>query len=112
MPSLRLASWLVTDQEERLAHLERLADELKRQGVRAEPVGGVSRPHLRVANVKTPTLNERVLCYQADDGSWVFWWPWKQPIGSVDDLEMVVGKIAAVLRSVGGDQPRQGSDNP
>jgi hypothetical protein len=92
----------VTDQEERLAHLERLADELKQQGLKAELVGGVAKPHLRVANAETPTLNERVLCYQADDASWVFWWPWKQPIGSSDDLGAVTGKIAAVLRSVEG----------
>jgi hypothetical protein len=63
----------VTDRTERLAHLERLADELKQQGFKAEPVGGVAKPHLRVANAETPTLNERVLCYQADDASWVFW---------------------------------------
>jgi hypothetical protein len=102
----------VTDRTEQLVHLERLADELKRHGFRAEPLSGVSQPYLRVANAETPTLNERVLCYQADDSSWVFWWPWKQPIGSVDDLDAVIAKIAAVLRSVEGDQPRQGTVAP
>jgi hypothetical protein len=33
----------------------------------------------------------------------VFLWPWKQPIGSVDDLETVAGKIAEVLRPVAGE---------
>jgi hypothetical protein len=28
--------------------------------------------------------------------------PWRQPIGSVDDLETVTGKITVVLRSVEG----------
>jgi hypothetical protein len=41
-----------------------------------------------------------VLCQPADDGSWSFWWPWNQPIGSVDDLELVVNRIALVLRSL------------
>jgi hypothetical protein len=102
----------VAHREKQVTHLERLAEQLNGQGFTAELVGTVSKPYLRIANADTPTLNERVLCYQMDDESWVFWWPWKQPIGLVDDLELVVGKIAAVLRSVEGDQPRQRSDNP
>ena len=94
----------MTDQEEQLAHLERLADELKRQGFRAELNRKVAAPCLRVVNAESPALNERVLCHQADDGSWIFWWPWKQPIGSVEDLAIVVDKIAAVLRSVEGGE--------
>lgn len=83
-------------------HLERLTEELRQRGFRTELLGKVAKPYLRVANAETPTLNERVLCYQAGDGLWAFWWPWQQPIGSVDDLETVVGKIAEVLRSVEG----------
>jgi hypothetical protein len=45
-------------------------------------------------------LNERVLCEQAPNDSWAFWWPWKQPIGSVDELNTVMDKLAAVLKSV------------
>jgi hypothetical protein len=93
----------VTTREEQLGHLERLADELKQRGFTTELVGAISKPYLRVANADTPSLNERVQCDRADDNSWVFWWPWKQPIGSVDDLDSVVGKIAAVIRSVEGD---------
>jgi hypothetical protein len=92
----------VTERDEQLAHLERLADELKHRSFVTELIGNVSKPYLRVANAETPTLNERVVCYRASDDSWVFWWPWKQPIGSVDDLESVLGKIAAVLKSVEG----------
>jgi hypothetical protein len=88
--------------EQQLSHLERLADALKQRGFTVELVSAIAKPCLRVANADTPTLNERVLCHQADDESWVFWWPWKQPIGSVDDLETVVAKITAVLRSVEG----------
>ncbi len=94
---------LVTTREEQLAHLERLADELKRRGFITELASKPSKPYLQVANADTPTLNERVLCHPADDGSWVFWWTWKQPIGSVDDLDTVVKKIAAVIRSVKGN---------
>lgn len=92
----------MTDREQQLVHLEQLADELKTKGFVVELVGKLTKPYLKVANADTPTLNERVLCHQADDESWVFWWPWKQPIGSVDDLESVVDKISAVLRSVEG----------
>jgi hypothetical protein len=55
-----------------------------------------------VENPNHRELNERVFCRPADDGTWCFWWPWRQPIGSVDDLETVVGKIMAVLRTVEG----------
>lgn len=92
----------MTDREQQLVHLEQLAKELKQRGFSVELVGKLTKPFLKVANAETPTLNERVLCYQADDGSWVLWWPWKQPIGSVDDLEVVIEKISVVLRSVEG----------
>lgn len=92
----------MTTPDEQRVHLQRLADDLKAKGFAVELMGKLSLPFLKVANAETPTLNERVLCHQADDESWVFWWPWKQPIGSVDDLAVVVEKIAAVLRSVEG----------
>jgi hypothetical protein len=92
----------VTDRDEQLAHLERLAAELQQCGFVAELTRKVSKPHLQVANTETPTLNERVLCDQIEDGSWAYWWPWKQPIGPVDDLAPVIEKIAAVLKSVEG----------
>jgi hypothetical protein len=83
-------------------HLRRLAAELARQGLGVQVVTKGGRPYLRAANPETPELNERVLCRAAEDHSLCFWWPWQQPIGSADDLETVVGKIAAVLRSVEG----------
>jgi len=90
--------------EQRLAHLEHLAGELDKREFRTELTRAIARPYVTVANAVQPQLNERVLCEQAEDGSWSFWWPWQQPIGSVDDLETVLGKIAAVLRSVEVDE--------
>jgi hypothetical protein len=89
--------------EEQLAHLDRLAGVLQPQPYTAEVIRSASRPYLKVANAGTPELNERVYCGQADDGSWVFQWPWWQRIGPVDDLGTVAGKIAEVLRSVAGE---------
>jgi hypothetical protein len=91
------------ERTQRLAHLERLSEELTDRGFKTKLVGQISKPYLNVANAETPSLNERVQCQPADDGSWSYWWPWKQPIGAVDDLETVAEKIAAVLRSVESD---------
>jgi hypothetical protein len=88
--------------DEQLAHLRRLADALGRHGLTAELGGATNNPSLRAANPEIPRLTERVLCAQAADGSWCYWWPWGQPIGSVADVSQVVTKIAAVLRSVEG----------
>jgi hypothetical protein len=87
--------------EEKLTHLGHLAEALKRDAFTVELVNTASKqPYLKIANAETPTLNERVQCEQAEDGSWLFWWLWKQPIGPVDDLETVIGKLTEVLRSV------------
>jgi hypothetical protein len=86
--------------EQCLTHLGQLADKLAGYGFTTELASKIAKPHLKVANATTPSLNERVLCQPADDGSWSFWWPWNQPIGSVDDLELVVNRIALVLRSL------------
>jgi hypothetical protein len=88
--------------EEQLAHLKRLAAALHQQSCTAEVVRAASGPYLMVASTSDPTLNERVHCRRAGDGSWVFEWPWRQPIGPVDGLETVAGKIAEVLRPVVG----------
>ena len=87
----------------KLSYLEHLREALSDQGFAVQLVSINTKPYLKVANAETPKLNERVYCEQAEDGSWCFWWPWKQPIGAVDDLESVTGKVAAVLRSVEGE---------
>lgn len=86
--------------QEKLTYLKHLGEALTSQGFTAQVVGSGSKVYLKVANGETPTLNEKVRAAQADDGSWCYWWPWGQPIGSADDLESVTAKIAAVLRSV------------
>lgn len=88
--------------DERLSHLNRLADELDNGQFVVRLAGGATRPCLRVANQEIPQLSERVFCYQAADGSWCYWWPWGQPIGSADDLQAVAAKVMTVLRPVEG----------
>lgn len=88
---------------EKLTYLQRLRDALTIQGFTVQVVSMSAKPYLMVANAETPKLNERVHCEQAEDGSWCYWWPWRRPIGSVDDLETVTGKVASVLRSVEGE---------
>jgi hypothetical protein len=90
----------VQEPNEIAAHLGTLATELRRRGLEARVISKGAQPCVKVANPDTPELNERVLCLRADDDSLCFWWPWRQPIGSVDDLETVADKITAVLRSV------------
>jgi hypothetical protein len=90
----------VQETTDEITHLERLAAALTRSGLTARLVTSGRRPQVQAANPDTPRLTERVLCKQASDGRWRYWWPWRQPIGPVEDLDAVVGKIAAVLRSV------------
>jgi hypothetical protein len=92
----------VGSEEQSRAYLERLADELSRREFTAQLVTRKTGLLLIVANTDNPGLSERVLCYSTPEGSWQFWWPWRQPIGAVDDLEAVAGKITVVLRSVEG----------
>jgi hypothetical protein len=92
----------VTAADEQHEHLDRLADELRKRQFIARIEDQRSGPYLVVENADHRELNERILCQPAEDGAWCFWWPWRQPIGSVDDLESVVGKITAVLRTVEG----------
>ena len=88
--------------EEQLTHLERLAGELASRGFTAELLGTGREPSVRATNPDNAEFTERVLCRRADDGAWCFWWPWKQPIGSADDLTSVAAKIMTALRSVEG----------
>jgi hypothetical protein len=90
----------VQEPNEIAAHLGTLATELRSRGLDARVITKGPQPYVKAANPNTPELNERVLCRRADDDSLCFWWPWQQPIGSVDDLETVADKITEVLRSV------------
>ncbi len=88
--------------DEQLVHLRRLAEELRNRGFASQLLDTVRPPYIKVANPDSPELTERVLCRPAEDGSWCFWWPWQQPIGSADDIAVVSRKIMTVLRSVQG----------
>ena len=87
--------------EDQITYLSRLADGLTAREFTASLIPG-ARPSLKVANPETPTLNERVLCGPAADGSLWFWWSWGQPIASVDEVVAATGRIMHVLRSVTG----------
>lgn len=89
-----------SEHAQQLAHLQRLADELSSRGFSVQVKGAGRKAFAQVANPDNPKLTERILCKPAEDGSWCFWWPWHQPIGSADDLTAVAGKIMTVLRSV------------
>lgn len=90
-----------TLRDEQVAHLSRLAERLQDCHFRAR-VLAMREPYMRVTNPDCQQLSERVLCQRAADGSWCFWWSWRQPIGSVEDLPAVCRKIVTVLRSVSG----------
>jgi len=79
-------------------HLAQLAERLTRGGLVAELVGDIAKPYLTVALADTPTQTERVLA-QLDGTDWWFWWAWEQPIAAVDDPELVIDRIAMLLRS-------------
>jgi hypothetical protein len=91
-----------SDLNQQLVHLRSLAEELRTRGFVTELLENTSRPSVRVANPDSPDLTERILCGPGRDGSWCFWWPWQQPIGSADDLANIAEKITTVLRSVQG----------
>jgi hypothetical protein len=88
--------------DQQLAHLRCLAEELGNRGFQSRLLDTARPPAIKVANPDSPQLTERVLCAPAEDGSWCFWWPSRQPIGSADDLGTVAQKITTVLRSVQG----------
>jgi hypothetical protein len=93
----------VQPSSEEIAHLEHLCAELNRRGFDAHLVSKGSRLYLKVANLNMPEINGSVFCRPAEDDSGCFWWwPWQRPIGSVDDLDAVMGKIAVVQWSVEG----------
>jgi hypothetical protein len=87
--------------EEQLVHLKRLAEALTKNGLSTDLVDRGPKPYLDVAQANTPALNVQVECRQAGSGSWSFWWkPSQRSIGSVNDLALVVSRIAIVIRPV------------
>jgi len=89
-----------SDRNRQLVHLRTLAQELRTRGFVTELLDNTSQASIKVANPDSTELTQRILCGPSGDGSWCFWWPWQQPIGSADDLADVALKIATVLRPV------------
>jgi len=94
----------LTSRETMRWHLAALAEELTASVMSAELVGDIAKPYLNVALADTPNQTERVLCQLGGEGLGSFWWPWQQSIGAVDDLDLVMSRIATVLRSVEAEQ--------
>ena len=104
LAQLGLGQLLRGDIADGAGHLARLAEKLTSNGLLAELAGDIPKPYLTVALSDIPARSERVLCQPDSDGWWWFWWPTEQPIGATDDLELVIDRIAVMLRSLEADR--------
>jgi hypothetical protein len=85
----------------RLAHLERLGEELSERGfvVRmSQPRGGP--PSLHVVNPNASALAENILADDGDDGWW-YMWSWAERIAAAEQVGKVAERVARVLAAVG-----------
>lgn len=85
--------------DEQLEHLERLGEELARQGmhVRTEvPPGRL--PSLHVLNPEARALEEHVYAGRGSDGVWWFWWSWAERIAATQDMDKAAAAVKNVLR--------------
>jgi hypothetical protein len=77
--------------------LEKLAAELATRGFEATlSASSDGMPCLSVRNPRASVLAETVY---AGEGS--FWWSWREPIASVDQVMTAAGILARVLRAAG-----------
>jgi hypothetical protein len=82
-------------------HLERLAGVLQRRGWQVRLVTGPGEEAcLRVTNPNAPVMSERVMCRRGPDFRWHFSWPWRQSIGSTDQVSEVADAITKLLREI------------
>jgi hypothetical protein len=84
---------------------ERLSEALQRGMITVELVNQLpGQPYRWVAkeHASEPTITARVRDYVATDGAWLYWWLWRQPIESVDDLGRVVDRFCDVVLAVEG----------
>ena len=80
-----------------LWRLEHLAGELSRQGLEASIVAPPGRvPRLEVTHPAGAA--EDVYAGRCQDGTWWFWWPWAERIGSAADPGGAAARITQVLR--------------
>jgi hypothetical protein len=79
------------------ADLERLSAELATRGFQTNlRAPGDGTASLSVRNPRAAVLAETVY---AEEGS--FWWSWREPIASVDQVMTAAGILARVLRVAG-----------
>ncbi|GAB3959153.1 hypothetical protein GCM10029978_005610 [Actinoallomurus acanthiterrae] len=58
-------------------------------------------PYLCVINPAAPVLNEEITAAPTVPGLWWFWWSWGERIACVENLDLVIARIATVLRAGG-----------
>jgi hypothetical protein len=91
--------------DERQYLLERLVEALRRGVVTVELLNRFpDYPYRLVANTNdpNPTFTVRARDYQADNSGWLYWWLWKRPIESVNDLARVVDRFCDIVLTVEG----------
>ena len=90
------------DEADVMVRLDTLAEELAARGwassVKA-PAGRVPRLHARNPVPGAGALSEDIFAQPRADGTWVFWWPWAEPIAESADRAAEV--IVRVLRPAG-----------
>jgi hypothetical protein len=90
--------------DESIIRLDRLADQLKRLGFRADLIAVIGRvPYLRAQNPagSSGMLQESVYAAPRRDG-WSYWWSWAEPVIDGDDPAAAAAQIVRVLRSRDG----------
>src|SRR5262245_57312060 len=79
-------------------YLAALAERLRAEGWQEELVRQPGRePYLRVVNPVAVVLNEEITAAPTVPGLWWYWWSWGQRIGCVDNVDLVMDWITAVL---------------
>ena len=77
--------------------LEVLAADLSGRGFATSILTDHQYPCVKVVNESATQLFEHVYAAPAADGSWWFWWSWKDPITRITDIEVAALRIAYVL---------------
>jgi hypothetical protein len=93
--------------DERAILLERLLEALHRGIVTVELVNWFpGQPwHLMYgAGIPLPTITARIREYEPRNGVWLYWWHWRQPIQTLDDLKPIVERFCDVVLAVEGRQ--------
>jgi len=89
--------------------MESLFDALRRQLFIAEMVNRFpGQPHRWVtkdcSSAQIPAIRARVRDYRPDDGPWVYWLLWHQPIRTMQDLGRAADHFCDVMLSVAGQR--------